>query len=79
MDERVAPEFAGSGDDIERLMYGWSMLLCLTNSMAETPSAATGTAIRESTVRTYASEAGFSSVETLGIENDFFRFYLLTP
>lgn len=79
MDERVAPEFAGSGDDIERLMYGWSVLLCLTNSMAETPSAATGTAIRESTVRAYASDAGFSSVEALGIENDFFRFYLLMP
>jgi hypothetical protein len=40
-------------------------------------AAGTGTVIRQSTVRRYAAEAGFSSCEVLPIENDFWRFYLL--
>ena len=79
MDERVGETFTGHPDDIERMMYGWSTLLCLPNTLAESPSAATGTVIRESTLRQYATDAGFTAVELLPIENDFFRFYLLTP
>ena len=33
--------------------------------------------MRPETLRRYASEAGFGSVEVLSIENDFFRFYRL--
>jgi hypothetical protein len=29
MDERVADRFTAPGDDVERLMYGWSVLTCL--------------------------------------------------
>ncbi len=43
------------------------------------PSAATGTVMRTETLRAYAQEAGFSDVEVLPIENDFWRFYRLTP
>lgn len=77
MDERVAPEFGGPASDVERLLYGFSSMLCLVNSMAEQPSAATGTVFREPILRRYASEAGFTSVGVLPIEHDFFRFYLL--
>ncbi|MQA00248.1 MAG: methyltransferase domain-containing protein [Dehalococcoidia bacterium] len=77
MDERVAEQFGAPGDDIERLMYGYSVLICLTNGMAESPSAATGTVLRPDTLRRYASDAGFRDVEVLPIENDFFRFYRL--
>ena len=32
MDERVGETFTGHPDDIERMMYGWSTLLCLPNT-----------------------------------------------
>lgn len=77
-DERVADEFTPNGDDIERLMYGFSILHCLPVGMADTPSAGTGTVMRTSTFRTYALDAGFRHVEVLPIENLFWRFYRLT-
>ncbi len=41
-------------------------------------SVATGTVMRPDTLRAYARQAGFTKVEILPIENDFFRFYRLT-
>jgi 2-polyprenyl-3-methyl-5-hydroxy-6-metoxy-1,4-benzoquinol methylase len=76
-DERVAERFAAPGDDLERLMYGYSVLHCLPVSRTEQPSAATGTALRPDTLRRLALDAGFREVETLPIENDFWRFYRL--
>ena len=46
--------------------------------MADQPSAATGTVMRPDTLRAYAKDAGFSSVEILPVDHLFFRFYLLT-
>jgi SAM-dependent methyltransferase len=77
VDERVADSFTAPGDDVERLMFGWSVLHCLPVGLAEQPSAATGTAMRADTFRRYAREAGFDDVEILPIENDFWRFYRL--
>src|SRR3954447_10023378 len=77
MDERVAETFSAPGDDVERLMYGFSLLCCLADGMAHQPSAATGTVMRPATLRRYAVEAGFADAEILDIENDFFRFYRL--
>jgi hypothetical protein len=37
----------------------------------------TGTVMRAETLREYATEAGFSDVEVLPIENEFFRLYRL--
>jgi 2-polyprenyl-3-methyl-5-hydroxy-6-metoxy-1,4-benzoquinol methylase len=78
-DERVADEFTAPGDEVERVMYGWSILHCLPVGRVEQPSAETGTAMRESTFRRYAEEAGFSEVQVVPIEHDFWRFYRLTP
>jgi 2-polyprenyl-3-methyl-5-hydroxy-6-metoxy-1,4-benzoquinol methylase len=79
-DERVEDQFTTPGNEVERLLYGASVLICLPASMAEQPSAATGTVIRPSTMRRYASEAGFSNLEVLEqIEHPFLRFYRLTP
>ncbi len=78
-DERVAETFFAPGDEVERLMYGWSVLHCLPVGMADQPSAATGTAMRPDTLRGYVAEAGFSGFEILPIENDFWRFYRLIP
>lgn len=77
-DERVADTFTAPADPIERLMYGASVLHCLPVGMAEEPSVATGTVMRMDTLRAYASEAGFQSLEVLPIENDVWRFYRLT-
>jgi SAM-dependent methyltransferase len=77
MDERVADSFTAPGDEIERLMYTYSILCCLPVGLSETPSVGTGTVMRADTVRRYASEAGFADVEVLPIEHDFFRVYRL--
>jgi 2-polyprenyl-3-methyl-5-hydroxy-6-metoxy-1,4-benzoquinol methylase len=77
-DEKVADTFGAIGDDVERVMYGWSILHCLPVGMVDQPSAETGAVIRESTMRRYAKEAGFRAVDVLPIEHDFFRFYRMT-
>jgi SAM-dependent methyltransferase len=78
-DERVAERFTAPGDEIERFNYGWSVLHCLTVGMLDEDSAGTGTAIRADTVRAYADAAGFTRVDELPIEHDFWRFYRLVP
>jgi 2-polyprenyl-3-methyl-5-hydroxy-6-metoxy-1,4-benzoquinol methylase len=79
VDERVGEFFSTSKNDVDWMMYGWSILHCLPVGMADKPSAETGTVMRPDTFRTYAREAGFNSVEILPIENYFFRFYRLIP
>ena len=79
VDERVAETFSAPGDDIERFMYGWSITTCLPDGRSRQPSVATGTVMRPATLRGYATDAGFRSVEILPSENDFFRFYRLRP
>ena len=79
VDERVGEEFSTTGNDIDRMMYGWSILHCLPVGKADEPSAETGTVMRPPVLRRYAEEAGFKGVEVLPIENLFFRFYRLIP
>jgi hypothetical protein len=79
MDEKVADVFTAPGDEVERLMYTYSVLCCLPVGMAEQPSAATGTVMRTDTLRRYAEEAGFSGLDVLPIEHEVFRFYRLHP
>jgi SAM-dependent methyltransferase len=78
-DERVADRFSPPGDEVERLNYGFSILHCLAVGLLDHDSAGTGTVIRPDTVRAYAAEAGFSRVDVLPIEHDFWRFYTLEP
>jgi 20S proteasome alpha/beta subunit len=77
VDEKVADSFTAPGDEVERLMYTYSILCCLAAGMSEQPSAQTGTVMRADTLRRYAHEAGFADVDVLPIEHDFFRFYRL--
>ncbi len=79
VDERVPDAFAPNGDEVERMMYGWSVLHCLPVGMSDQPSAGTGTAMRPDTLREYTLAAGFGDVEILPIKNDFWRFYRLRP
>jgi SAM-dependent methyltransferase len=79
VDEKVADTFTAPGDEVERMMYGWSITHCLPTQLAEQPSAALGTVMRSHTVRELAHQAGYSRVDILDVENDFFRLYRLDP
>ena len=79
-DERTAERFALDAGDVERLYYGFSVLHCLPVGMVGENAAGTGTVMREDTVRGYAANRPASPIcEVAPIENDFWRFYLLTP
>jgi SAM-dependent methyltransferase len=78
-DERANDVFSAPGDEVERLLYGFSLVLCLPGEMAEQPSVATGTVMRASTLEGYARDAGFARVDVLDIEHPFLRFYRLFP
>ncbi|MCC2626919.1 MAG: methyltransferase, type 12 [Thermomicrobiales bacterium] len=77
MDERVADAFDPEAGDVERFMYGFSVLHCLPVGLEDQPSAATGTVMRADTLRGYATVAGFGAVDVLPMEHPFFRFYRL--
>ena len=75
VDERVQDVFTAPGDEVEQMMYGFSVVPCLQVGRVETPSVATGTVIRRSTRDKDAREAGFTEIEDPDIENPFYRFY----
>ena len=79
VDERVADRFGAPGDEVERMMYGWSVTHCLPTQMVEQPTAALGTVLRADTVYECARGAGYATVDVLPVENDFFRLYRLRP
>ncbi|WP_173922616.1 bifunctional 2-polyprenyl-6-hydroxyphenol methylase/3-demethylubiquinol 3-O-methyltransferase UbiG [Agromyces sp. Marseille-P2726] len=68
MDEAVADTFAPDGDEVERAMYGYSVFVCLPDSLSTPGSVGTGTVMRQSTLERYAREAGFAGAEVLPIE-----------
>jgi SAM-dependent methyltransferase len=77
MDEAVGEAFTGEGDDVEKLMYGFSLLVCLPDGLSSRPSVGTGTVLRPSILKSYAEHAGFTGFRSL-TEAGFFRFYELT-
>jgi len=80
MDEAVGEEFTAPADDVDRVMYGYSLFVCLPDGLSSPPSVGTGTVMRPATLRRYAREAGFADVEALPVEGfAFFRFYRLVP
>ncbi len=78
MDEAVGDRFTGQGNEVERLMYGFSLLVCLPDGLSSQPSVGTGTVLRPDTLRDYGTRAGFAGFRPL-TEAGFFRFYELTP
>ena len=77
IDENAAEAFAPDGDEIQRLLYGFSVLHCLPAGRSHEHSAATGTVMRPDTFEGYATAAGFQTVTVLPVEHPFFRFYSL--
>lgn len=76
MDEAVGDTFTGNGDDLEKLMYGFSILVCLPDGLSTQPSVGTGTVMRPSKLQSYAEQAHFTGFHPIG-EAGFFRFYEL--
>jgi 2-polyprenyl-3-methyl-5-hydroxy-6-metoxy-1,4-benzoquinol methylase len=79
IDERVEDEFTAPASDVERYHYGWSVVSCLPGAMGDPETAATGAVMRTATLRHYATEAGFRSVDVLPIHTPTWRFYRLIP
>lgn len=73
-----AETFVPDGDPLQRLLYGFSILVCLPDAMSGNPEGATGTVMRPTTMDRYAREAGFTAAVPLGVEHDLWRFYELT-
>ena len=79
MDEAVAEQFAPNGDELERLMYGFSLFICLPDGLSSPRSVGTGTVMRPDTLRSYADQAGFARTEIMPVgEFGLWRLYLLT-
>ena len=76
VDERTEETFTVPTNEMERFFYAFSTLHCLAVSM-QNDGAGTGTVIRPATVRHYATEAGFTTIETLDVEHPQFVLYRL--
>ncbi|MEO5703485.1 MAG: class I SAM-dependent methyltransferase [Candidatus Limnocylindrales bacterium] len=77
-DERTEDVFTAPAGPAERLYYGFSVFTCLPAAMTERPTAATGTVMREDTMRRLGMEAGFQRVDRLDEPAlDMLRFYRL--
>ena len=77
VDERTEETFTVPTNEMERFFYSFSTLHCLAVSM-QNGGAGTGTVIRSDTLHRYATEAGFTTVETLDVEHPQFVLYRLT-
>jgi 2-polyprenyl-3-methyl-5-hydroxy-6-metoxy-1,4-benzoquinol methylase len=77
LDEAVNERFSPAAGVLERLMYGYSLFVCLPDGMSHSDSAATGTVMRPSVLANYAQQAGFAEVDVLLDEFGFWRLYRL--
>jgi 2-polyprenyl-3-methyl-5-hydroxy-6-metoxy-1,4-benzoquinol methylase len=78
IDEAADPVFAAPADDIQRLLYGFSLLICLPDSLSHPRSAATGAVMRPDTLAAQAVAAGFTGAEPLDVtDTGFWRIYRL--
>ena len=77
VDERTEDAFTVPTTEMERLFYAFSTLHCLAVSM-QGDGVGTGTVIRADTLRRYAEEAGFSTVDVLAVDHPQFRLYRLS-
>jgi hypothetical protein len=76
-DMKTAHQFTAPGSDLERLLYGFSLLICLPDSMSTPGSPATGTVLRPGTMSDYAGQAGYTRTDILPIDHNLWRFYRL--
>ena len=78
VDEAADPVLSTPGDELQRLLYGFSIMVCLPDSLSHPDSVGTGTVMRPSTLDRYAREAGFAGARPLELAGTgFWRFYQL--
>ena len=53
----VADAFAPNGNDLERIMYGFSLFVCLPDGLSSPSNVGTGTVMRPSTLQGYGEAA----------------------
>jgi hypothetical protein len=79
VDEAADPELSAPGDEVQRVLYGFSLLICLPDSLSHAGSVGTGTVMRPSTLDSYARSAGFAAAVPLEVtDTGFWRVYQLT-
>ena len=78
IDERTADVFDPQAGDMERFFYGFSITTCLPDGLSHAPSVGTGTVMRRSTLESFATEAGFTTVTVAPIDHEQFRVYQLS-
>jgi len=78
-DERVSDTFTTDASVRDRYVHGLSVVACLPEAMGDPESAMTGAVMRVDTLRRYATDAGFGTIEILPIEDDDLRLYRLLP
>ncbi|MDG4800835.1 methyltransferase domain-containing protein [Micromonospora sp. WMMD980] len=78
LDAKVAHRFVAPGDEVERFQYATSVLHCLPAGLAGPDSSATGTALRPAQVRRFATDAGFTDMQIVPVDDRFHRLYHLT-
>ncbi|MFA1548148.1 class I SAM-dependent methyltransferase [Actinomadura chokoriensis] len=78
VDEAADPVLTAPGDEVQRLLYGFSLLVCLPDSLSHPHSAGVGTVMRPDTLASFASSAGYAGVESLDVtDTGFWRIYRL--
>jgi 2-polyprenyl-3-methyl-5-hydroxy-6-metoxy-1,4-benzoquinol methylase len=77
VDERTEERFTAPSGEMERFFYAFSTLHCLAVSMQD-GGVGTGTVIRPDTVRRYAVDAGFTTIDILDVEHPQFVLYRLS-
>lgn len=78
-DEAAGENLLENSGFLGRLLYNFSVLHCLPQSMVFSGSARTGTVMSASKLKEYAKSAGFTKIDILPINNPFWRFYRLEP
>jgi 2-polyprenyl-3-methyl-5-hydroxy-6-metoxy-1,4-benzoquinol methylase len=78
-DLRAEPEARFPSGGTERLLYGFSIGVCLPDAMATPGSAQTGTLMRPGVLARLARDAGFTALEEAPVEHDLWRFTVLRP
>lgn len=78
VDMAAAETLTTPAEPMQRLFYGFSLLVCLPDSMSTPGSAATGTVLRPSVLAGYARQAGLTITGVLPVEHDVWRIYVLT-
>jgi hypothetical protein len=69
----------GNLGPVGALFYGFSVLLCMTTSLASDGAGLGTLGLPESRLRAMAGKAGFSKVQRVPIDNPFNSLYELRP